>query len=76
MEPTMVPLEGVFGWILGIAGIIINLFYITLATNDTDDTDDDSFSKKLFAVVGFGSIVLIMIGSGLVTAYNILHYMG
>lgn len=73
MEPTMVPLEGVFGWVLGIAGLILNLFFIFCAA---DDIYNEKPMNGLIIGIGVASIALIMIGSGLVTAYNILHYMG
>ena len=73
MEPTMVPLEGVFGWVLGIAGFILNLFFITYAAADIGGEKPMTY---LMIGIGVVSIALVIIGSGLVTAYDILHYMG
>lgn len=69
----MIPVGSVLGWILGIIGLFLNLFFVIYTASDMDD---GTFVGKLFVPLGILSIALLVIGSGLVTVYDIMNYMG
>lgn len=64
----MVPVGSVLGWILGIIGLLLHLFFVIYTARDMDD---GTFVSKLFVPLGILSIALLMIGSGLVAVYGI-----